>query len=411
MIARQRNEDIVCFEVGSSPAAQWTGSRHSLGEDLQALESLPADTIKVDVNGDQVMISGATRVGMIVLPSGRRLRIRSKIPNLTLLNWLMFLGEFPDLTSWLSEAGVVAASRGDDWNQCIAKLYLSALEILIRRHILMEYAAVPSEDSTIRGRILSVRLAQRLHRLPRVPQIRRRRTPDTPYNIVLALALDRLLAHIPMDDLSRLGRLRDQWASIRREVDDPMSLVEAAQWAAPSGYRGALQLARLILVGSALDPESNVGGRAFTLPLAAIWERALRRMFDRLAGAVGWQSLPDEERTRRWDDSSGRDDPARWLKADAIGKRLDFRWVLDAKYKCEFGDESRNDRFQMCAYAVAFDANRVSLVYPTATTRIAPRRLLCTIIGGKKLSIDSFALPMAAGPEACISALATIMEQ
>ena len=43
------------------------------------------------------------------------------------------------------------------------------------------------------------------------------------------------------------------------------------------------------------------------------------------------------------------------------------RWVLDAKYKRAFGVESREDRFQMCAYAVAFNADRATLVYPTAS--------------------------------------------
>ena len=40
-----------------------------------------------------------------------------------------------------------------------------------------------------------------------------------------------------------------------------------------------------------------------------------------------------------------------------IVERANARWVLDAKYKCEFGDESRVDRFQMCTYALVFDAD------------------------------------------------------
>lgn len=84
-----------------------------------------------------------------------------------------------------------------------------------------------------------------------------------------------------------------------------------------------------------------------------------------------------------------------------------MRWVLDAKYKRAFGNESRDDRFQMCAYAVAFDADRVSLVYPTAqdVRPISVRPLLSAPVGGKMIRIDSINLPMSAGPMACRIAL------
>jgi 5-methylcytosine-specific restriction endonuclease McrBC regulatory subunit McrC len=156
-----------------------------------------------------------------------------------------------------------------------------------------------------------------------------------------------------------------------------------------------------------LDPTSNMGGQAFTLPLATIWEKALRRMFRELAEDTRWRLVAKADHSRRWDDATGRDDPKRWLNADVIVERAGMRWLLDAKYKCEFGDESREDRFQMCAYAVRFEADRVSLVYPIAAPHDPESRvLLTTKIGAKLLTIDSLALPFAAGPEACRSALA-----
>jgi 5-methylcytosine-specific restriction endonuclease McrBC regulatory subunit McrC len=406
-----RPDDIVCFEIGSGDAPAWVGSRRVLGDDWRAIEmQAHRGVIQLEVRGDLVTIRGLTRVGLVVLPSGRRLIVRSKIPSLALLEWLAYLGEFPRLTAWLPDAGVAV---GDDWHQCLASLFLYALEYITRQHVRKDYVAVASDEPEIRGRILTTALGRRLHRLPRVPQIQRRRTLDTPSNMILALALDRLpalLADGRAADRWRLARLREQWASIRRDVNDPVAAVTAAQWASPPGYRETLQLARLILIGAVLDPVSNMGGQAFTLPLAIVWERALRRMFDELAGQTGWRRVADSQRTRRWNDPAGRDDPKRWLTADVIAQRSDMRWVLDAKYKREFGDESRVDRFQMCAYAVAFDADRVSLVYPTGTNAVAARDLLSTTIGGKRLLIDSLALPMAAGPEACSAALASMAD-
>jgi 5-methylcytosine-specific restriction endonuclease McrBC regulatory subunit McrC len=151
-----------------------------------------------------------------------------------------------------------------------------------------------------------------------------------------------------------------------------------------------------------------MGGQSFTLPLATVWEHAVRRMCDDLADSTGWRRLSGDQRVRHWDDPAGHRDRTRWLIADVIVQRANSRWVLDAKYKREFADESRVDRFQMCAYAVAFDADRVTLVYPTAKADAATHELLHTTVGGKHLLIDSLALPMSAGPEACRAALASV---
>jgi hypothetical protein len=236
----------------------------------------------------------------------------------------------------------------------------------------------------------------------------RSRTLDTPYNIVLALAVDKLpllLASSTLNDRTLLARIRDLWAHIRRDMADPVSAVTEAQWACPLGYRAALQLARLILIGAALDPEAGFGGQAFTLSLSSVWERSLRRMVEETSSETGWIPSPDSSRTRQWDDSAGRNDPTRWLTADVMATQEELRWVLDAKYKRAFGNESRVDRFQMCAYAVAFDADRVSLVYPLAKSGCDRRTLLDTVVGVKQFTIDSINLPMRAGPEKCKAAL------
>ena len=86
------------------------------------------------------------------------------------------------------------------------------------------------------------------------------------------------------------------------------------------------------------------------------------------------------------------------------------RWVLDAKYKRGYGDEDRDDRFQACTYAVAFEAGRGTLVYPTAEGRAEGiRRLLSGNVAERPVTIDSIALPMGAGPEVCREALLQLL--
>ena len=73
--------------------------------------------------------------------------------------------------------------------------------------------------------------------------------------------------------------------------------------------------------------------------------------------------LPDCKYKRQSDDALNENDPKRLMIADILVQRGQDRWVLDAKYKRDFGNESRTDRFQMCAYAIGFHANRATLVY------------------------------------------------
>jgi 5-methylcytosine-specific restriction endonuclease McrBC regulatory subunit McrC len=407
-------EDIVCYEIGSDDSIPWEGNRSSLQHDLPALKAYARrGLIQIEVNGDTVAISGRSRVGLVILPTGRRLVVRSKISGLTILEWLAYLGEFRPLQHWLPEKGIAAKDTAqDDWHRCIARLFLFAMEDVTRWHLRKDYAPTQIDSPVIRGRIIATKLALRMNRLPRVPQATRSRTFDVPFNMILAKALDRvpmLLIGGRSDDRQRMARLREQWSPIARDTDDPIAVVTSAQWASPPGYRAALQLARLILIGAVVDPQSTMGGHAFTLSLASIWERSLRRMCDELA-ETGWQRVTDAEHIRRWDDPAGRDDPTRWLSADVILKKRNSRWVLDAKYKREFGNEGRMDRFQMCAYAIGFDANRVSLVYPSTTTHNESQRtILQATVGLRAMHIDSLALPMADGPQACLKMLASLI--
>ncbi|MCP4476953.1 MAG: hypothetical protein GY818_02565 [Planctomycetaceae bacterium] len=408
MITKLDN-DIVCFEAGSHQQP-WSSLVDSVVDDLDALLQLQQrGVIDVSVEGVSILVSGTDRVGVILLPSGRKLVIKSKVKNLLILEWLAYLNEFPYLDDWLRESGI---STGDDFHESIARLYLYQLEKLTRLHLRKDYTLIDVEDSTVRGRIKPHQLIKRLNKLPRIPQVQRVRSFDSTYNSVLALALSKmplLLTNAQPEDRHRFAALKDFWEGIAKPLPDPSTAVTAAQWAAPPGYRTALQLARLILLGASLDSDSNYGGQAFVLPLALIWERSVFKMFSELSESTGWVPTAKEKRIRKWDDSAGKNDPSRWLNADVMLMKDKQRWILDAKYKRAFGNESRVDRFQMCAYAVAFDAERVSLVYPTSQGIAQHRVLLNTMVGSKPMLIDSINLPMSSGCDQCREALKTLV--
>src|SRR5688572_13083682 len=86
-----------------------------------------------------------------------------------------------------------------------------------------------------------------------------------------------------------------------------------------------------------------------------------------------------------------RGSPTNRSSSCATSPAAGARWVLNAKYKRGLsGDEAREDRFQMCGYAIAFGAARASLVYPTGETGIPRSRvLLAGDVAGKPVTIDA----------------------
>lgn len=340
------NSDIVLDESGTPNAKYWSGTVNQIRMDYEALQYHSSrNVIRLEERAGQLQIHGRHRTGLVILPSGRRIILRTKLAGVTLLDWLVYLGEFPDFQAWNQLGNVKPA---DDWQHVLAKLFLAQLEIVTRWHLRKDFIKLEIESPQVRGRILAGKLAQHPWRMPQLPQVVRGRSYNTPANRMLAAALGQvvfLLSKLDNDSSKLFYRLRNEWAQIAGEEIDRQRVIADSFAAAPSGYGDALQLARLILIGAAMDPQSGWGGQSFTLSLAGIWERALRKMFSELSQSTGWRLAPAAKRVRPWDDANGENDPKRVMIADLLLQKGSQRWVLDAKYKRDFGTESRNDRF------------------------------------------------------------------
>jgi 5-methylcytosine-specific restriction endonuclease McrBC regulatory subunit McrC len=403
--------DIVIDEAGSANPLEWTGTAHSLGNDLDAIRfHADRNVIGLDERSGTVVIKGKHRTGIILLPSGRRIVLRTKLAGIVLLDWLVYLGEFPDFKHW-SQLGNIAVE--DDWQNVLLKMFLHELDFVTRLHLQKDFVKQHIESSQVKGRVLAGSLARKIWRLPKMPQIVRGRNFDTPANRMLSLALGQvLLLQQGLDDNARklLFRLRNDWSEIKVDDIDRQQVASDGMTAAPAGYGNALQLARLVLFGASMDSKSGWGGHSFTLSLAGVWERSVRQMFKELTPQMGWRSLPSSKRVRPWDDAICENDPNRLMIADILLQRDDERWVLDTKYKRDFGKESRTDRFQMCAYAIGFHANRATLVYPDRGSHVGSHReLLREKTGNTNVLIDSIALSMANGPSECRRELLSVI--
>lgn len=402
-MAPRCNADFDCDEEGTPNGRFWKGNLSEIGADHDAILSHARNrTIRVTESAGQIEIRARDRVGVIGLPSGRRILLRTKIPGVVLLDWLVYIQEFPDLGLWTSGGNV---GQSDSWQTVLARLFLNEMEVVTRCHLRKGFVQMTQESSHVRGRMLSNRLSQRPWRLPLIPQVIRGRSFHTPANQMLAKAIDKLVhcqAEFDEVQIRLFNQLRNDWSDISRETLDQHTIIHTSVAAPPDGYRSAVQLARLLLTGASLDPTSGLGGNTFTISLSRIWELAVSRICEDVSSESGWQVAPRSRAIRRWDDSLGPDDPNRSLIADTLLQRGSERWVLDAKYKRSFGNESRNDRFQMCAYVLGFSAKRATLVYPLASDdQPFQRTLMNTSYGDTAVTIEAIALPMNAGPSIC----------
>ena len=397
-------QPIVCDEIGSLNPVAWQGTTKSLGDDYAAVLRLHDNRfLNVREHRGRIEILGRDRVGVLRLPSGRRVLIRTKLPGVVLVDWLAYLGEFPDIQHWDQNGNIL---QDDSYQSVLTSIFLHELDIVTRRHLRMDFVKSVVESPDIRGRILSHHLAQRLWRLPAIPQAVRGRNINTPQNQMLAAALDRVLIFsfdLQPESHAMLRQLRHSWSGILRSTHDLEQIIHSSMSATPTaGYRSALQLARLILTGATFDPTPGSGGDTFTISLARMWENSVSKICRELSATTGWQVAPRSETIRCWDDADRPEGPRRSMIVDTMLYRGEQRWILDAKYKRDFGNESRSDRFQMCGYVLGFGASRATLVYPTESEAITPHRgLLSTSFGNKSVTIDTIALPMIEGPKRC----------
>ncbi len=404
--------NIECGEWGSPEADRWSAPFAALPEDRRRLEQLSERGV-LDVEpcaAGRVRIAGRDHCGRVRLPSGRAIDIASKIPLLSLIQWLAFTETLPELERW--ESGPTLGPRGRIW-EALCAFYVEDLARLTQFQFRVGHARGHSLTTHFRGRLDATRLARSACHLPRLPCVHRTRTRDTLANCVLARALDATQRLTSMEDLPEALRrtlqwLSAQWADIDRSVDDLPLAVAAALSRPPVAYRTALRLARHLLLGSAIEPIFGAGGDLFLIQMSRIWEEGVRRILASWAFGMGLRVGSPAQRKRPWADASSAQEPNRWLTVDALvwGARP---LVFDAKYKRDFGNESRSDRFQMAAYCLAFGAAAAILVYPTAEGQPELRRLLQSSLATERSQILSINLPMARGPAACEEAVARVL--
>lgn len=190
---------------------------------------------------------------------------------------------------------------------------------------------------------------------------------DTPINRVLKAAVLRLSRiSRTSDNLRRLGELASRLEMVSpsaRPLSEPVSLDRTN-----ASFHQVYRLARLFLSG---DWQSTMGGRAsgFTLlfPMNDLFEAYIGRMLHRALTPTPVRLQSRRHYALRHSVGGGG---AFALRPDIVVETVDGPLVIDTKWKRLDPNDganhgvSQSDVYQMLAYAHAYDANRLVLLYP-----------------------------------------------
>ena len=258
-----------------------------------------------------------------------------------------------------------------DLLELLIGLFAGRLLAAVRRGLPHRYMAYEEDLKLLRGRLDITRqmthLAIRPDRLAcRFDEL----SPDTPLNRVLKAAVSRL-AHLTRSPANarQLAELAARFEPVRGTSDplrEPVRLDRTN-----TAFHDLHLLARLFLAG---EWQSTTGGRAagFALlfPMNVLFEGFIGRSLHRALASCPTVTVRLQD--RRHYALTGADRRTRLfnLRPDAvIETSLDRPIVLDTKWKHLASDEktmgvAESDVYQMLAYARAYDAVRLVLVYP-----------------------------------------------
>ena len=270
-----------------------------------------------------------------------------------------------------------------DLLELLIGLFANRLLTAVRRGLPRRYVGHEDDLKLLRGRLNVIRQVTQLAARPDLLACRFDEfSEDTPLNRVLKAAVRRLTRVARTAANAR--RLAELTARFELTGDSPDPLSEPVRLdRTNTAFHDLHRLARLFLTG---DWQSTTGGKAtgFTLlfPMNELFERFIGESLKRAVGA-GWRvSLQDRRCSALRDDAdkdaSGKPKRLFNLQPDAVIEEapagetgpptvLDAKWKRLTPYKpgCErtLGVD-QSDVYQMLAYARAYGAGRLILLYP-----------------------------------------------
>ena len=363
----------TCREWGYLPIGE-NGLLEAKAKRLHALAELAARRLKLPETAVLTRAHQGLRAGQVVgilTTPGMTLEILPKIDGdkgkvrRALIHMLAVTRELPIADGELAALD----TQRDDLLELLIRLFADRLLAAVRRGLHRRYYAHEEDLALLRGRLNVKR--QFTHLVVRRDRLACRfdeLSENTPLNRVFKAVVVRLagISRSP-ENTQRLAELVAHFEFVSGTPDPLRERVQFDR--TNTAFHDLYRLARLFLAG---DWQSTTGGRAegFTLLFA------MNRLFEEFIGQSLKRALATRSvhlQSREHCAVTSADGGLFYLRPDAVIKKptpiiLDTKWKRLTREEKTLGGETlgvaQADIYQMLAYAQAYDASRLILLYP-----------------------------------------------
>ena len=313
--------------------------------------------IRREFGAGEYVLNPGSYVGVVTLPSGRRLESYPKVPVNNLFHMLA--------VAWGLESPfrdeVVEVDRIDDLIEFIVAHFADLVERRIGRGLYRAYVDHEDNLATVRGRIAVAGDVRRNYVLRHRTYCRYSEfTWDVPENQMVRQVVHLLSGWVRQPTLRlRLRRLDAQLAEVTPTTLSASAIDQFTYHRLNDDYRPIHQLCRIFLEAASLaENEGSYAFRAFLIDM--------NRLFEAFITQVLRERAPLGVAVRAQSRLHLGHDKKVPMRPDLVVE-VDGRDVLvgDCKYKRLEPEDFRNhDVYQMLAYCTAVDVTRGLLIYP-----------------------------------------------
>ncbi|MDQ3167964.1 MAG: McrC family protein [Chloroflexota bacterium] len=320
-------------------------------------------TIRREVTSEEYFLNPAQFVGVVTLPSGRRLECQSKVPVGNLFHMLAIASGIE--SPFRDEA--IRVDRLDELLEFVVDHFTGLVERRIDRGLYRAYVEREDNLSSVRGRIGIAEDVRRNHILRHRTWCRFDEfTWDIPENQVVRQVVHLLGGWVRRPDLRlRLRRIDGTLAEVSPTTMPASAIDRFTYHRLNDDYRPIHRLCRLFLAGSSLsEHEGPIDFRAFLIDM--------NRLFEAFVTEVLRARAPVRTRLRSQSQLFLGHEKKVEMRPDlAVDRDGTTVLVADCKYKRLDASEFRHhDVYQLFAYCVAADVDRGLLIYPAHTDPI-----------------------------------------
>jgi 5-methylcytosine-specific restriction enzyme subunit McrC len=315
-------------------------------------------TLRRSVSGDQYVVNPNQFVGVVALPSGRRLESRPKVPLSNLFYMLAVVLDLP----WPFREESAEFERFDELLEFIARYFTARVEERIDHGLYRAYVEREENLAVVRGRILFNEDVRHNYAL-------RHRTYcwyseftwDVPENQILRQVVYLLSGWNFQPELQLRLRQLDVALSEVQPTTLPANTLDRFRYnRLNEDYRPLHQLCRLFLEDASLSEDmGRFEFRTFLIDMNKLFEKFVTQiLIDR--ASLGIEVTPQETVYL------AEDDRVEMRPDILVRKGYMLALVADCKYKLLNEGEHRNDDvYQLLAYCTATHTKRGLLIYPS----------------------------------------------